>query len=208
MDITIILFRFGIVFLLALIFGLERQLSHKPIGFGVFTFVSVGACGLAITATEFGKENPLPLLGAIVTGIGFLGAGALIRTSDKIFGFTTAASVWVFAIFGLIVGVGEYVTGILVYILIWVVVFIDKFFENRSIGLYQKKFHITTKKIVGKDEVLAVFGEKKWKFVSMTVDKKKKRNTILYFVEGSNQEIYDIQQKFLKKNWVESFKVE
>lgn len=208
MDMTIIFLRFGIVFFLALIFGLERQLSHKPIGFGVFTFVAIGACGLAITATEFGKDNPLSLLSAIVTGIGFLGAGALIRTSDKIFGFTTAASVWVFAIFGLIVGVGEYLVGIMVYVLIWAVVFIDKFFENRSIGLYQKKFHITTKRIVPKDDILRLFGKNKWKFVSINIDKKKKKSTILYFVQGSNQEIYEIEQKFLKKDWVESFKVE
>ena len=46
-----------------------------------------------MTAVSLGFEDPIPLLGAIVTGIGFLGAGALIKTTDKIFGFTTAASI-------------------------------------------------------------------------------------------------------------------
>lgn len=208
MDITIILLRFGLVFFLALLFGLERQMSHKPIGFGTFTFVSLGACGLAITAADFGKQNPIPLLSAIVTGIGFLGAGALIRTPDKIFGFTTAASIWAFSIFGLIIGVGEYFTGIMVYALIWAVVLIDKFFENRSIGLYQKKFQLVTSRIVHKDEVLLMFGDKKWKFVSISTDKKKRKSTMFYLVEGSREEMYDIQQKLLKQKWIESFKME
>ena|SRR5659263_171028 len=100
MELLIILLRLTLTFALSLIFGYERQRSHKPIGFGTFIFVSVGSCGLAITATIL-SENPLPLLGSVVTGIGFLGAGALIKTNEKTFGFTTAASVWLFAIFGI-----------------------------------------------------------------------------------------------------------
>jgi putative Mg2+ transporter-C (MgtC) family protein len=115
MEISVILLRLFFTFALSCVFGVERQKSHKPIGFGAFIFVSVGACALAITATIIEPENPLPLLGAIVTGIGFLGAGALIKTSDKTFGFTTAASIWLFAIFGIINGVGEYFLGFSIY---------------------------------------------------------------------------------------------
>jgi putative Mg2+ transporter-C (MgtC) family protein len=102
-----ILPRFIITFVFSVIFGLERQRAHKPVGFGAFTFVAVGSCALSITAINLYPDNPLSLLGAIVTGIGFLGAGALIKTTDKIFGFTSAAAVWLFAIFGLVVGVGN-----------------------------------------------------------------------------------------------------
>src|SRR3989338_5532799 len=93
--------RFCIVFLLALMFGLERQRAHKPVSFGTFIFVSMGACALALTATSIDIEDRIIILGSIVTGIGFLGAGALIKTSDRIFGFTTAASIWIMAIFGI-----------------------------------------------------------------------------------------------------------
>ena len=90
MDVIVIFLRLSITFFLSLVFGLERQYSHKPIGFGTFTFVAAGSSSLAIVAVALGFEHSIPLLSAIVTGIGFLGAGALIKTSDKIFGLTSA----------------------------------------------------------------------------------------------------------------------
>ena len=77
MNLGIILLRFFITFILSLMFGLERQKSHKLIGFGTFIFVAMGSCGLAIAAVVMSPENPLAFMGAIVTGIGFLGASIL-----------------------------------------------------------------------------------------------------------------------------------
>src|SRR5207249_9333948 len=76
--------RLVIVFLLAFGIGLERQLRRKPVGFGTFVFVSTGACALAILSVDLEDQNPLPLLGGVITGIGFLGAGALsVRTTGS-----------------------------------------------------------------------------------------------------------------------------
>jgi len=108
MELSIVLIRLVLTFALSYLFGLDRQRSHKPIGFGTFIFVGIGSCGLAIAAVDIYPENPLLLLSAIVTGIGFLGAGALIKTTDKIFGFTTAASIWIVAAIGMTVGFGNY----------------------------------------------------------------------------------------------------
>ncbi|MCZ7382985.1 MAG: MgtC/SapB family protein, partial [Candidatus Methanoperedens sp.] len=187
MERSVILLRLIITFVLSLIFGIERQRSHKPIGFGAFIFVSVGACGLAITATIIDLENPLPLLGAIVTGIGFLGAGALIKTNDKTFGFTTAASIWVFAIFGIATGVGEYFIGISIYILTWIVIFFDKLYEKKGMGYYQKKMIINTNRIIDEIEIknqLLSVGSKRSKFISIDVDKKNSKISITYLIEG------------------------
>lgn len=119
--------RLGAAILLSLIFGLVRQRSGKPIGFGTFTFVSVGACALALVAVRLAPDAPLALLGAIVTGIGFLGAGALVRSSapERISGFTSAATIWIVAVFGLTIGVGEYLLAALLYAAIWLVTSID-----------------------------------------------------------------------------------
>lgn len=134
-----IVVRFLVAFVLAFIVGFVRQKSGKPIGFGTFIFVALGSCALALTAIASGTENPLPLLGAIVTGIGFLGAGALFRTPDRIVGFTSAATIWVFAVFGLTIGVGEYLIGALVYAAIWLVLLFDRWMEKRWIGAHQRK---------------------------------------------------------------------
>ena len=145
MEIIIILLRFALIFALALIFGLERQRSHQPVGFGTFVFVSVGACGLTMAALILNPEDPLPVIGAIITGIGFLGAGALIKTTDKIFGFTSAAGIWLFAILGVVTGLGEYLLALSMYILIWATLFIDKFLQKQGIGSYQKKLSVVTR---------------------------------------------------------------
>src|SRR3990172_6125755 len=110
-----IVLRFSITFILSLVFGLERQTAHNPVGFGTFNFVAVGSCALGITAVLINSADPFGLLSAIVTGIGFLGAGALIKSNDRVFGFTTAASIWILAIFGLTIGIGDYLLGGVLY---------------------------------------------------------------------------------------------
>src|SRR3989338_11188985 len=115
MEYLIALLNFGIVFVMSATFGIQRQRSHKPIGFGTFIFVALGSCGLSMIAMIIEPQSPIPLLSAIVTSIGFLGAGALIRTSDKIFGFTTAAGIWLFAIIGVLVGIQNYFFALIIY---------------------------------------------------------------------------------------------
>jgi len=209
MELSIILLRLLLTFALSLIFGYERQRSHKPIGFGTFIFVSVGSCGLAITATLL-NENPLPLLGSVVTGIGFLGAGALIKTNEKTFGFTTAASVWLFAIFGIIIGVGQYTIGITVYLITWVIIYFDKVFEKKGMGYYQKKLIINTNKIVDKSDIKKIFlqGNERHKFVGIDVDKKNNRIAITYLIEGTSEDIYKISKKLYDMEWFDSCKFE
>lgn len=209
MELSIILLRLILTFVLSLIFGYERQRSHKPIGFGTFIFVSVGSCGLAITATLL-NENPLPLLGSVVTGIGFLGAGALIKTNEKTFGFTTAASVWLFAIFGIIIGVGQYTIGITVYLITWVIIYFDKMFEKKGMGYYQKKLIINTNKIVEKSDIKKIFiqGNERHKFIGIDVDKKNNKIAITYLIEGTSEDIYKISKKLYEMEWFDSCKFE
>jgi putative Mg2+ transporter-C (MgtC) family protein len=209
MELFIILLRLTLTFALSLIFGYERQRSHKPIGFGTFIFVSVGSCGLAITATIL-NENPLPLLGSVVTGIGFLGAGALIKTNEKTFGFTTAASVWLFAIFGITIGVGQYVIGVTIYLLTWIIIIFDKLFEKKGMGYYQKRLIINTNKIVEKSEIKKIFlqGTQRHKFIGIDVDKKNNTIAITYLIEGTSEDIYKISKKLYEMEWFDSCKFE
>lgn len=210
METFTIITRFFVTFILALLFGLERQKAHKPIGFGTFIFVSVGACGLAIAAINLNAENPLPLLSGIVTGIGFLGAGALIKTTDKIFGFTTASSIWVFAILGLVFGVGDYLIGSILYILIWLTVFVDRYLESRGIGSYQRKLIIKTNRLVQEKEIrnIILAHIRKYKLISVEVDKAETTMTMTYIIEGGKREINRIPNAFYKMEWLSFCKLE
>lgn len=201
--------RFLLVFLLASLYGLQRQKSHKPIGFGAFTLVSIGACGLAIVAVELGTTYTIPLISAIVTGIGFLGAGALIKGSDRIFGFTTATSIWLFAIFGLIMGLGFYKEGFILYGAVWVIVGVDKYLEKRGVGTYRKHITVVYTRFDKKEQISNILGEYCTSFTLMKISVDKNQNiSSTYLVQGLKKEISDLLKELYKNKWCTSVKLE
>ncbi|MEM2611890.1 MAG: MgtC/SapB family protein [Thermoproteota archaeon] len=89
------------------IVGLEREKAHKPAGLRTHMLVCLGSCLFTIISEKF-SVDPARIAAGIVTGIGFIGAGAIIAEQDKIVGITTAASLWATAAIGLTIGVGDY----------------------------------------------------------------------------------------------------
>jgi len=105
--------------LLGGIIGLERESLNKSAGFRTHTLVCLGSCLIMITSIEMytviGKgimSDPGRLAAQVVSGIGFLGAGTIMRSGLGIKGLTTAASLWVVAGIGLAVGAGGYLNSI------------------------------------------------------------------------------------------------
>ena len=92
--------------------GTERELNDQAAGLRTHMLLTIGACLFTlISAYGFGGgigTDPSRLAAQIVTGIGFLGAGAIMRTDSGIYGLTTAATVWVNAAVGVAAGGGEY----------------------------------------------------------------------------------------------------
>ena len=207
MESSEILLRFGITFILSLLFGLERQRAHNPVGFGTFNFVAVGSCSLGITAMLISSETPFGLLAAIVTGIGFLGAGALIKSNDRVFGFTTAASIWILAIFGLTVGIGDYFIGGILYLSVWIILGVDRILEARGIGTYQKRIVITTNRMVDEKEIRKNFDVRKCQIDHLIVNKKENKLIVSYIVKGSKEELLPIPANLYSKPWFESMKI-
>jgi putative Mg2+ transporter-C (MgtC) family protein len=198
MELKIWIIRIGIAFALSFLFGLESQKSHKPVGFVPFTFVSIGACMLSLMAITFGFDDPVPLIAAIVTGIGFLGAGALIKNNDKVFGFTTATSIWLFSVLGLMIGMGYYSISLIVYVLMWVSLLAEMFFEKRKSLSYQKKINFIINKLDGDKELIVLFNEfkiKKYKLLSKKVNKDSKTILLTYLVDGSGKNIRNFIEK-------------
>lgn len=119
------------------IIGFEREQSNnKPAGFRTHILVCLGSClvmliaGFSIIAYS-GQVNidPTRIGGQVVSGIGFLGAGAIIRHGVSVKGITTAASIWVVACVGLACGIGFYTGAILVTLLIWTILMYLKSLE-------------------------------------------------------------------------------
>ena len=129
---------------------------------------------------------------------------------DRIFGFTTSASMWLFAIIGILLGVGEYLLGTLVYSMVWGVIYTDAYLERHSIGSYHRKLIITASmKAAQKDiESLLVLFTQKHKLISTEVDKKNNRLSLTYLIEGRREAINAGLKKFYDKEWFEGLKVE
>lgn len=111
--------------------GFEREAHNRPAGFRTHILVTIGSTLIMIVSMNMGPNaDPSRIAAQVVSGIGFLGAGTILRTGDNIEGLTTAASLWVCSAIGLAIGSGFYIGGIFVTII--VLFFLEKvsFFER------------------------------------------------------------------------------
>jgi putative Mg2+ transporter-C (MgtC) family protein len=118
------LIKLGISAILGLVIGLERELKRKPVGLKTSLVISIVSCLLTIVSIESAYSfphndninitmDPLRLAAQIVSGIGFLGAGVILRReNDSISGLTTAAMIWGAAGIGIAVGAGFFTEAI------------------------------------------------------------------------------------------------
>jgi putative Mg2+ transporter-C (MgtC) family protein len=209
MDFSIATLRILLTFIASVVFGINRQRAHKPIGFGTYPYVATGACAVAIVGITLVKDNPLGLLSSVITGIGFLGAGALIRNNDKTFGFTTAAGLWLFAIFGLIIGSGEYALGTLIYSVIWSIVLFDHWLESKAIGFYQKKMTLKVSSQTAPEQITQLLTSvSRYKLIHVHVNKKESSTTYMYHVEGTKAVLHQLPHLLSAQDWFESCIVE
>jgi len=117
------------------IIGLQRERAERPAGFRTHVLVCLGSTLIMLISSEAFKGNsavdPTRIAAQVVTGIGFLGAGTIIRQGSIIKGLTTAASIWVVSAIGLAVGIGYYLGAVITTILVFLVLTIFKIVEER-----------------------------------------------------------------------------
>ena len=143
-DIQIII-RLLLSVILSGLIGLERQIHRRTAGLRTHILVCLGSCLIMLTSMYifdiYKNEVPLDpgrIAAGVITGIGFLGAGAIIREREGVKGLTTAASLWVVAGIGLAVGCGFYRAGVYTTILALIVLFFLRYIEARVLGKEEK----------------------------------------------------------------------
>lgn len=114
--------------IVGLVIGTEREYTHRPAGMRTHILVALGACAVSITGqllfneyAAFGATpDPARLSAQVITGVGFLGAGTILRDGANVKGLTTAASLWSVACLGIAAGYGYYIIALLgmVFILV------------------------------------------------------------------------------------------
>ena len=136
-----IIIRLVLSLVLSGLIGLERQMHRRTAGLRTHILVSLGSCLIMLTSLYifaiYKNEVPLDparIAAGVITGIGFLGAGAIIRDREGVKGLTTAASLWVVAGIGLATGCGFYKAALFTTVLALLTLFFLRYVERIMFG--------------------------------------------------------------------------
>ncbi len=121
--------------------GLEREFTHRPAGLRTHILVALGACVVSILGEMLfshysalgATPDPARLSAQVITGVGFLGAGTIMKEGANVKGLTTAASVWAVACLGIAAGFGYYVLALLGTVFIFVTLTVVEALQHRFI---------------------------------------------------------------------------
>lgn len=129
LDVTARLF---VALILGGLIGLERERQERAAGLRTVTMVSLGSCLFTlISAFGFQQTDPSRVAAQVVTGIGFLGAGAIFMRKDLVRGLTTAATIWATAAVGMASALGQYFAAFMTTLLVLIVLMVLKPVERR-----------------------------------------------------------------------------
>ena len=140
-----ILLKLGLAILLGGLIGAEREFRDKTAGFRTMILISTGSALFTIFSSALAvNSDPNRIAANIVTGIGFLGAGAILRDGSRITGLTTASAIWLTAAIGMGVGGGYYllssVATLTIIIVLWFFPNIEAWIDNLR---HSRTYHIT-----------------------------------------------------------------
>ena len=161
------LIRILISFVIGSLIGIEREANNQPAGLRTHILISIGATIVMLisiyipqTFTDFQNGDPGRIAAQVVSGIGFLGAGAILKFGADVKGLTTAASIWAMAALGLAVGAGMYTISIIGALVILFALTIMDIFEKR----------VFKERTLRKIELLVKKKELDWKALKSDLD--------------------------------------
>lgn len=153
------LIKISLACLLGGLVGMERESLKRPAGFKTYTFVCVGSALAMIVSVSmmqsyhfYSSADPGRIAAQVISGIGFLGAGTIIREGPSVIGLTTASGLWVVACIGLAVGAGLYMPAIFTTCMILFVLLALNKIEARISGV--RAYKMLTIVISNSPEVL------------------------------------------------------
>lgn len=127
--------------IVGLVIGTEREYTHRPAGMRTHILVALGACTVMITGQLIfvqykpfgGAPDPARLAAQVITGVGFLGAGTILREGINVKGLTTAASLWSVACLGIAAGGGYYIVALVGMVFIFITLTLFEFLQHKLI---------------------------------------------------------------------------
>ena len=133
------------------IIGFERQVLGKPVGMRTAMLICMGTYAFVVVSNSVSGSmtDPSRIIGQVVTGVGFLGAGVILTKDGIVVGVTSASAIWTLAAIGVIIGSGYNLTGIKISFLTVVILVgvdvVEHMFGGMRKGVYKKKYRIFKK---------------------------------------------------------------
>lgn len=133
-----ILMRLLCAMVVGTVIGIEREYTHRPAGLRTHILVALGACSVMITGQLIfaqyrplgGTADPARLAAQVISGVGFLGAGTIMREGVNVKGLTTAASLWAVACLGIAAGGGYYEVAVIGMVLMFLTLTLLEVLQN------------------------------------------------------------------------------
>jgi putative Mg2+ transporter-C (MgtC) family protein len=128
--------RLGLALALGAVVGVERELNRHPAGLRTMAMVAIGSCLFTLAGAYLVGDHidPTRVAAQVVTGVGFLGAGAILRSGTSVRGLTTAATIWVVAAIGMAVALGFYLLAVVCTLMVIFALVVIKRVEERLFG--------------------------------------------------------------------------
>lgn len=188
--------------------GAEREYHDKSAGFRTIIFICVGATLFTIFSFKIGGENDPRIAANIVSGVGFLGAGVILRAGGRIVGLTTASMIWLSAAVGMGVGAGKYlfasVTTGGILLVLWLFPKLEEWIDKKSDS---RAYEVTCK--IGSDQLKKI--EALFRESALTVKKYKqcksnaKEMVCTFFTSGKPENHEQVVEKLMADEDVKAF---
>ena len=213
MDLTESILRLLLAAALGGLIGIEREYRDKSAGFRTLILISVGSALFSIVSIQlaftFGEQfgvDPGRVISYVVSGIGFLGGGVIIKNGIDIKGLTTAASIWLTAAVGMSAGTGQYELALIATAIVMAALVVLPAIEHRIDALHEYHHYIiTASKLATLDEILLLFERNNIQIFHYEKSKSQKDYKITIDADAKPQQLRDLDEKLLNRKDVISF---
>jgi len=190
--------------------GAEREFREKSAGLRTITLVCLGSTLFTIFSSIFDpvRGDPSRVAASIVTGIGFLGAGVILREKKHVWGLTTAAIIWLVAALGMGIGIGQYFTVGLAtaatLTILWGFPKLDYLSKARDTYTYEIVAPSEKAKF---DALVGKFKEVGLKITSQIVERKGNKIIVTWQAYGNPESHARLMQEFLADTEIDEFRI-
>jgi putative Mg2+ transporter-C (MgtC) family protein len=215
MDLIEVTLKLVLAVALGGLIGLERETSQKPAGFRTNILICVGSTMMMILATlliggEGGSPDQLArIAAAVITGVGFIGAGTIIQARGSIMGLTSAATIWAVAGLGLVIGSGFYVVALIFSTIVILTLLLFRRIEGRPKERLLYRYELKTRaarEVLLNIKKLAL--HEGIKFKEITHRKKGTESVISFSFPASEEKEQKFNQSLLSMDGIQEIKID